>query len=130
MSTPTENTANTTPNDPTAQPQQTTPTAKDSLRRHRAQQLAALLADGPALLELDDAIELFWAYQDRIGACHPIGDDDQDKKLLRLAKDAGLFAGICRAIVAGEEFYQSAENRAARAAAKEQAGRHAPPLHA
>ena len=100
------------------------------MREHRAQQLAALLAEGPSLLELDDAIELFWAYQDRIGTCHPIGDDDQDKKLLRLAKDAGLFAGICRAIVAGEEFYRSAENRAARAAAKEQADQNQPPMHA
>jgi len=130
MSTPTESTTNTTPHDPTAQPRQTTRTAKDSLREHRAQQLAALLAEGPSLLELDDAIELFWAYQDRIGTCHPIGDDDQDKKLLRLAKDAGLFAGICRAIVAGEEFYRSAENRAARAAAKEQADQNQPPMHA
>jgi len=130
MSTPTENTTNTTPHDPTAQPRQTTPTAKNSLREHRAQQVAALLAEGPALLELDDAIELFWAYQDRIGAYHPIGDDDQDKQLLRLAKDAGLFAGICRAIVAGEEFYRSAENRAARAAAKEQADQNQPPMHA
>jgi len=130
MSTPTENTPNTTPHDPTAPPRQTTRTAKDSLRERRAQQLAALLAEGPALLELDDAIELFWAYQDRIGTCHPIGDDDQDKKLLRLAKDAGLFAGICRAIVAGEEFYRSAENRAARAAAKEQAERDQAMAHA
>jgi len=130
MSTPTENTANTTPDQMTTPQQQTTPTAKDSLREHRAQQLAALLADGPALLELDDAIELFWAYQDRIGTCHPIGDDDQDKKLLRLAKDAGLLAGICRAIVAGEEFYRSAENRAARAAAKEQADQNQPSMHA
>jgi len=106
-----------TGNDDTTTPRQTIPTATDSLREHRARLLAARLAAGPALLELDDAIELFWAYQHRIGACHPIGDDDQNKQLLRLAKDAGLFAGICRAIVAGEEFYQTAENRAARAAA-------------
>jgi len=115
----------------TAQPHQATPTtAKDSLRERRGQELAALLADGPALLELDDAIELFWAYQDRIGTCHPIGDDDQDKKLLRLAKDADLFAGICRAIVAGEELFCSDDNRAARAAAKEQTDQNPPPMHA
>jgi len=130
MSTPTENTTNTTPDQMTTPQQQTTRTAKDSLRERRGQELAALLADGPALLELDDAIELFWAYQDRIGTCHPIGDDDQDKQLLRLAKDADLFAGICRAIVAGEELFCSDDNRAARAAAKEQADQNPPPLHA
>jgi len=130
MSTPTENTTNTTPNDPTAQPRQTTPTAKDSLREHRAQQVAALLAEGPALLELDDAIDILWHYQNRIGTWNGIGDDDHNEQLLNLAHDAGLLAGICHAIVAGEELFCSDDNRAARAAAKEQAGQNQPPMHA
>jgi len=130
MSIPTENTANTTPHDPTAQPRQTTPSAKDSLREHRAQQLAALLAEGPALLELDDAIEILWHYQNRIGKWNGIGDDDHNEQLLNLAHDAGLLAGLCRAIVAGEELFCSDDNCAARAAAKEQADQNPPPLHA
>ncbi len=100
------------------------------MREHRAQQLAALLAEGPALLELDDAIDILWHYQNRIGKWNGIGDDDHNEQLLSLAHDAGLFAGICRAIVAGEELFCSDDNRAARAAAKEQADQNPPPMHA
>jgi len=130
MSIPTENTVHSTPCDTTTPQQQTTPTAKDSLREHRAQQLAALLAEGPALLELDDAIDILWHYQNRIGKWNGIGDDDHNEQLLSLAHDAGLFAGICRAIVAGEELFCSDDNRAPRAAAKEQADQNPPPMHA
>ncbi len=113
----------------TAQPHQATPTtAKDAVQKHRAQLLAARLAEGPALLELDDAIEILWHYQNRIGKWNGIGDDDHNEQLLRLAKDAGLLAGLCHAIVAGEELFCSDDNRAARAAA--QADQNQPPMHA
>lgn len=93
-----------------------------------AQRLATRLAKGPAPLELDEAVELFWDFQDRIGTCDAIGVDDGET-LLRVARDADVLASICRAIVAGEELFWREENRASSEAEK-QAAPHAPLLHA
>ncbi len=103
--------------DNTSSPQD--PMKTDAYRRWRANQVERQLADGPALLELDDAIEILWHYQNRIAAWNGIGADDLDVELFSLAKDAGLIAGLCHAIITGDDFYCSTRKEARTHATKE-----------
>jgi len=93
------------------------PMKTDSYRQWRADGVERQLADGPALLDLDDAIEILWHYQHRIAAWNGIGADDQDAQLFSLAKDAGIVAGLCHAIITGEDlFYRTGGEARTRAA--------------
>ncbi len=64
-----------------------------------------------------------------VTAANGIGDDNQDAKLFSLAKDAGIVAGLCHAIITGEDFFRSNQKCARQRAATEQAEQNPPPMH-